>query len=70
MAKMKAISRILLLVGFLCIIYGYWGAFTKSGNKVYDEMDGYLPFFILIAGMILVIAYVILAIIIRRKKRK
>jgi hypothetical protein len=30
------------------IIFGYWGAFTKSGGKHYDEMDGMTPFFTLV----------------------
>lgn len=67
---MKTVARILLIVGIASIIYGYWGAFTRSGNKVYDEMDAYLPFFILIAGVILVIAFIILAIIMRRKNKR
>jgi hypothetical protein len=30
------------------IIFGYWGAFTKSGGKYYDEMDAMTPFFMLV----------------------
>jgi ABC-type phosphate transport system permease subunit len=68
--EVKTVSRILLTVGIASIIYGYWGAFTRSGNKVYDEMDAYLPFFILIAGVSLMIAFIILEIIMRRKKKR
>ena len=68
--KMKTLSRILLILAIAAITYGYWGVFTQSGNRVYDEMDAYLPFFILIAGVILLIAFIILAIIIRRKKKR
>ncbi|MEP7377648.1 MAG: hypothetical protein ABI675_29860 [Chitinophagaceae bacterium] len=66
---MKTASRILLIISIAAITYGYWGAFTHSGNKVYDEMDAFLPFFILIGGVILLIAFIILAIIMRRKRK-
>jgi uncharacterized membrane protein YedE/YeeE len=67
---MKTLSRIILIVAAASITYGYWGAFTQSGNKIYDEMDGFLPFFILIFGVILLIAFVILIIMMRRKRKK
>ena len=67
---MKAVSRILPVIAIASIAYGYWGAFTQSGNKVYDEMDAFFPFFILIAGVILLIAFVVLVIVMRRKNRK
>ncbi len=40
MNKKKLIATIMLLAGTGLMIYGYWGAFTAAGNKVYDEMDG------------------------------
>ncbi len=67
---MKTLSRILLIVAIASVSYGYWGAFTRSGNKVYDEMDAFFPFFILVAGVILLLAFFILVIIMRRKKKK
>ncbi len=69
-AKMKTLSRLMLLVAIASIMYGYRGAFTRSGDKVYDEMDAYLPFFVLIFGAVLLIAFVILTIIMRHKKKK
>ncbi|CAN5239611.1 hypothetical protein BH11BAC6_BH11BAC6_08650 [soil metagenome] len=65
---MKTTSRIMLIIAIALIVYGYWGAFTQSGNKVYDEMDAYLPFFAMILGVILFTAYLVLIIIIRRRK--
>ncbi|MEO6539432.1 MAG: hypothetical protein ABIN74_00520 [Ferruginibacter sp.] len=52
------------------MIYGYWGAFTTAGNKVYDEMDGYYPFFMLIGGVVLLVIFLILVFIMRRKAKK
>jgi len=66
---MKKASQIILIVAIVSIIYGYWGAFTQSGNKVYDEMDGMLPFFILIFGVILLFVFPILVFIMKRKSR-
>ena len=41
------------------MIYGYWGAFTQSGNKVYDEMDAFLPFFVFVFGVILLVVFLV-----------
>ena len=67
--SMKIASRVLLILSITCISYGYWGAFTQSGNKVYDEMDAFLPFFIMIAGIILFIVFIILFILAKRKEK-
>lgn len=66
----KTIAGIILLVAIGLMIYGYWGAFTKAGSKVYDEMDAFLPFFLLIGGVILFITALVLFMLIRRKARK
>ena len=67
---MKIVARIIFIIAVALITYGYWGAFTHSGNKVYDEMDAYLPFFILIFGVILFVVFILLVIIMRRKRKK
>ena len=67
---MKAISRILFVTAVACMVYGYWGAFTEAGNKNYDEMNGMIPFIILVAGSILFIVAIVLMIISARKSRK
>ena len=64
---MKKASRIILIAAILSIIYGYWGAFTEAGNKVYDEMDAMLPFFVLIFGVILLLLFLVLVFIMKRK---
>ncbi len=40
-----------LIISAICLLiigYGYWGAFTKSGQYYYDEMDAMYPFFALV----------------------
>ena len=66
---MKTASRIICIIAIALITFGYWGAFTRSGNKVYDEMDGFIPFFMLIAGIVLFLAFLILLLIRRRKAK-
>jgi hypothetical protein len=56
---MKLISKIIVLLAVPAIIYGYWGAFTASGNKVYDEMDAMFPFFIMIVGVVVLCSFLI-----------
>ncbi|MEO7046371.1 MAG: hypothetical protein ABI091_13760 [Ferruginibacter sp.] len=65
---MKTASKIILPLSLALIIFGYWGAFTNQGNKVYDEMDAYYPFFMLLMGIFLLIVFFILLMIIKRKK--
>lgn len=66
---MKLASAIIGITATALIIYGYWGAFTKPGNKVFDEMDGYIPFFMLIGGVVLFIVFLVLVIIRRKRSR-
>lgn len=67
---MKTASQIILLIAIALISYGYWGAFTEGGNKMYDEMDAYYPFFMLIFGGMLLITSIILSAIVRRKDKR
>jgi len=67
---MKIISKIILFVAIALIIYGYWGAFTNSGNKYYDEMDAYFPFFMMIFGIVILFVLLIVMIIKKRKARR
>ncbi len=66
---MKTTSKIIFILSILLIGYGYWGAFSESGNKVYDEMNGLFPFYMLILGTILFIVFLLLLIIIRKKSK-
>ena len=50
---MKKTVRILLILAFLLFGFGYWGYFTESGQKTFDEMNGMFPFFALIVSGLL-----------------
>jgi heme/copper-type cytochrome/quinol oxidase subunit 2 len=67
---MKIILRIMLLIAIAFIVYGYWGAFTASGNKMYDEMDAYYPFFMLLFGVLVLMVCLIMFFIRKRKFKK
>jgi hypothetical protein len=58
---MKGIRFAIFLFILAVMAYGYWGAFTRSGQRYYDEMDAMYPFFaLLIAGAALLIFIVFL----------
>ena len=67
---MKRVPALILIIALALIGYGYWGAFTAAGNKVYDEMDGYYPFFMLIGGVILLITWLIIILVRKRRAKK
>ena len=69
-SKKQLIATIMLIAGIGLMAYGYWGAFTEAGSRVYDEMDGFTPFFMLIGGGILALTAVVMFLLIRRKARK
>jgi hypothetical protein len=59
-----------IFVIILCCVgagYGYWGAFTDSGNKVYEEMAALIPFYIMLGSVSILIImglyYAVMAII-------
>lgn len=67
---MKIFSKIIVLLAAAAISYGYWGAFTASGNKVYDEMDAMFPFFVLVFGVILLCCFLIVVAIKKLRAKK
>ena len=67
---MKLSSKIIILLAATAIIYGYWGAFTASGNKVYDEMDAMFPFFIMVLGVVGLCILLIVVAIKRMRTKK
>ena len=66
---MKALAIILLVAGAALCSFGYWGMFTFSGNRAYDEMDGIYPFFALLGGSIMIIAAIAMFLIALRRKK-
>jgi hypothetical protein len=67
---MKKVSLIIIVLATVLGVYGYWGAFTESGNKKYDEMDAMFPFFVMIFGIILLIIFSVIFIRLRKNKKK
>jgi hypothetical protein len=67
------ILRIILIV--LCLagaVYGYWGAFTESGNRAYEGMEALLPFYVMMTslGLLLIMGlYYLLVLIIKKGSR-
>ncbi len=39
-------AKILFLFTVICGLFGYWGAFTPDGNRIFDEMSGMIPYFL------------------------
>jgi len=66
---MKVTAIIIFVLGILSVAYGYWGVFSAAGSRTYDEMDGLIPFAVLIIGIVLLIAFIILNIVIRRRRK-
>ena len=52
---MKPSVMILLGCAVALGAFGYWGAFTKSGNRQFDEMSGMIPYFALLVGAALAV---------------
>jgi hypothetical protein len=70
--EMKKGAVTCFIIGFLFASFGYWGMFTKSGQKNFDEMDGMYPFFGLLTGIVffLVTGLLVLMDFIRKKSSK
>jgi len=69
---MKILRLILIIACCIGVVYGYWGAFTRSGNQYYEGMTALLPFYILLtsAGLLLIIGiYFLLLAIVKKGKR-
>jgi hypothetical protein len=67
---MKALRAVLILACCYGLVYGYWGAFTTSGNQKYEGMSALLPFYIMIGsiGILSIIGlYYLVILVIKRK---
>lgn len=40
---MRYLPQLLCAVGFLALVFGYWGVKTVSGRRQFDEMAGMIP---------------------------
>jgi len=65
---MRASIYFLILFGTAGIAFGVWGLFSESGQRVFDEMDGMIPFFALVgSGLLVFLAIILVVIQIRRQ---
>lgn len=64
---MKIIAIILVLTGLIGLVFAAWGIYTPAGRTKYDEMDGLYPIFAGLAGGLLIVIALVLAIIILRR---
>jgi hypothetical protein len=53
---MRLVSVCLLILAIACGAFAYWGIFTPSGARAFDEMDGMIPFFVGLASGPLILA--------------
>jgi hypothetical protein len=60
---LKHTFSISVAICFVGIAFGYWGAFTRSGEKHFEEMAGLLPFYILVGSAALFTVAVIILVI-------
>jgi hypothetical protein len=61
-----------IVYGFAAALgaFGYWGVFTSSGRRQYDEMAGFIPGIALLAAAILLLIALILSLVSFLKRRK
>lgn len=52
---MNTISKLLIFAGVMCLAFAYWGLETPWGRTHFDEMDGMIPFFVGIGGLVILI---------------
>jgi hypothetical protein len=45
-------AKLFLLLGFVAIVFGWWGANTVSGRNRFDEMAGIVPMAALVLGTV------------------
>jgi hypothetical protein len=52
---MRATRTILLVLGLIGVGFGYWGAVTRSGHRVFHEWNVVLPMFVGFVGTFLLL---------------
>lgn len=48
-------SKALLILGAIALAFGWWGVYTVSGRRQFDEMAGILPLAAFALGGLLVV---------------
>jgi hypothetical protein len=56
----------LVAIGVALLVFGWWGIYTPAGRRAYDEMAGMIPFFAGVAGGLLLVVALVIAVVRRR----
>jgi uncharacterized membrane protein len=67
---MKFVAGILYSFAAVLGAFGYWGVFTRSGRREYDEMAGFIPGIALLIAVILLLIALILSLLAFLKQRR
>lgn len=67
MPIMRAFRTVLFVLGLIGIGFGYWGAETRSGHRVFHEWNVVVPLFVGCVGALLLVAAGILSLVISLK---
>jgi hypothetical protein len=70
LAMMQRLAFILLVAAIGCGLFAWWGLFTIAGSRQFDEMDGFIPFFVGCGGVILLVAAAITWALTLRSRRR
>ena len=63
MKFLKTLSVVILIAIVPTLAFGYWGLFTKAGNKEYRELAYIIPWLSLVIGLLLFTLYLMLLIV-------
>lgn len=66
----KAINQLSCLASLLLIVFGIWGLFTRAGQQAYPEMSALIPFYSIVAAIVLLVLLGIFNFIGRREKKQ
>ncbi len=73
--RKKAIRWIIvvLLLSFIAIVYGTYGILYNQEivtGRIYDEMDGLIPYLVLLASFPLLLLALVIGLFMKRKKKQ
>jgi hypothetical protein len=52
---MRYIPHLLCAIGFLALVFAYWGINTVAGRRQFDEMAGMIPFGVGVLGALTIL---------------
>ena len=67
---MRRLAFGMLFLGVALMVYGWWGIFTPSGQRAYDEMAGLIPLYGGILGAFLAVVGALILLMRRWRARR